>query len=153
MPVAKKTVDESTAEDPWGFQTSSEKGDKNVPARDFLTLTLKAGAGFDAPWFVLHTDSVQEAVGTLEDDDFPHLVDLTVARSREFAKAFGGSGGVSRGSAGGSWAKGAGGSSKGFSGDVSECEHGDRVERSGRSAKGPWTGYFCPSRVCDPIFK
>jgi hypothetical protein len=30
------------------------------------------------------------------------------------------------------------------SGEVRMCVHGKRTERSGTSAKGSWTGFFCP---------
>jgi hypothetical protein len=30
------------------------------------------------------------------------------------------------------------------------CEHGERVKRNGVSAKGPWTGHFCPLQKGDP---
>lgn len=32
------------------------------------------------------------------------------------------------------------------------CEHGKRDERSGTGKKGPWTGYFCPSKKCDVVW-
>lgn len=31
------------------------------------------------------------------------------------------------------------------------CEHGERVYRSGRSAKGPWAAHFCPLPKDDPF--
>lgn len=39
-----------------------------------------------------------------------------------------------------------------------QCVHGAMVQRSGTSAKGPWSGYFCPlpkerkSEQCQPVF-
>lgn len=40
--------------------------------------------------------------------------------------------------------------------EVKTCEHGKRNYRSGKSAKGPWEAWFCPSKSksdeCDPIW-
>lgn len=154
MPVKK--VEETT--DPWSDTMTVDFPEKpeQFPPRDLITITMKAGDGFGVPWHVLHASSMEEAVEILEHDDYPHLVDLTVARSRELAKAYGGSGGTSRSSTGGGWAGKAKSPSKGShsgSGDRDECEHGERVLKSGVSSRGPWKGFFCPSRVCDPIFE
>jgi hypothetical protein len=37
-------------------------------------------------------------------------------------------------------------------GDSKSCRHGRRVKKSGTSKKGPWTGYFCKARECDPVW-
>lgn len=61
-----------------------------VSERDFLTVTLKAGGGYDAPWLVFHTNSIAEALETLKNDDLDELMDLTGRKGKELAKAFGG---------------------------------------------------------------
>lgn len=33
---------------------------------------------------------------------------------------------------------------------MASCKHGERLYREGRSAKGPWKAYFCPTRKGDP---
>jgi len=38
------------------------------------------------------------------------------------------------------------------------CEHGNRVHRTGQSAKGPWSAWFCPQPkgapdACKPVWK
>ncbi len=37
--------------------------------------------------------------------------------------------------------------------DAGSCEHGARVTKQGKSAKGNWTGYFCSARKCDAKWK
>lgn len=32
------------------------------------------------------------------------------------------------------------------------CQHGPRVQKSGTSKKGPWSGWMCPAKQCDPIW-
>lgn len=122
--VAKK-VDEET--DPWITDPVSE--------RDFLTVTLKAGGGFDAPWLVFHTNSIAEALETLKNDDLDELMDLTGRKGKELAKAFGGpvaaSAPKASSSGGGGWSK-----SKASSGG------GSTDQPSGT----------CPTHNCDLVF-
>lgn len=103
-----------------------------VSERDFLTVTLKAGGGFDAPWLVFHTNSIAEALETLKNDDLDELMDLTGRKGKELAKAFGGSPAVSKpASSGGGWNK-----SKASSGG------GSTDQPSGT----------CPTHNCDLVF-
>lgn len=78
-----------------------------VSERDFLTVTLKAGAGYDAPWLVFHANSVEEALETLQHDGLDELMDLTARKGKELAKAFGGPAAASKApaSSGGGWKK------------------------------------------------
>lgn len=153
------TKKETPEVDPW------VEPEAPVSERDFLTVTLKAGGGYDAPWLVFHTNSVGEALEALKHDDLDELMDLTARKGKELAKAFGGSQGFS---------KPAGGASTGYSKPTASsapagavewdaeaeeyaCVHGGAVQRKGESAKGPWTGYFCPepkesNSKCAPKF-
>lgn len=129
-----------------------------------ITVTLKAGPGFEVPWIVRHANTVAEAVEFMQDEQLDELMDLTARKAKEFAKAFGGSQGFS---------KPAGSTSTGFSKPAASqpagavewdaeaeeytCAHGGAVQRKGESAKGPWTGYFCPepkesNNKCTPKF-
>lgn len=43
-------------------------------------------------------------------------------------------------------------------GDGFQCNHGARIHRTGQSAKGPWSAWFCPqpkgaSDACPPVWK
>jgi len=123
------------------------------PNREFLTVTLKAGTGYDAPWLVFHANSVDEALESLQHDKLDELMDLTARKGKELAKAFGGSTGFSKPAA------------APFSGykkpaakkpaydedsDTYSCEHGERAWVTGRSGKGPWYAYMCPADKDDP---
>lgn len=86
------TKKETPEVDPWEDAT---EGDALVlhtedPNRDFLTVTLKAGSGYDAPWLVFHANSVEEALESLKHSDLDELMDLTARKGKELAKAFGG---------------------------------------------------------------
>lgn len=99
--MAVKKVDEEP--DAWA------EPEVPVSERDFLTVTLKAGGGFDAPWLVFHTNSIAEALETLKNDDLDELMDLTGRKGKELAKAFGGpvtaSAPKASSSGGGGWSK------------------------------------------------
>lgn len=90
--VTKKVNEES---DPWE-DTPTVVEHVGAPDRDFLTVTLKAGTGFDAPWLVFHTNSVDEALESLQHEQLDELMDLAGRKGKEFAKAFGGSQGFSK---------------------------------------------------------
>jgi hypothetical protein len=78
-----------------------------VSERDALTVTLKAGGGYDAPWLVFHANGIPEAIEWLQHDDLEELQDLAARRGKEFAKAFGGPAAASKApaSSGGGWSK------------------------------------------------
>lgn len=61
------------------IQTSKEKPltTTTVSDQSKLTLTFKGGAGFDAPWTVVHANNPAEAKAILLDDDFKELLELT----------------------------------------------------------------------------
>jgi hypothetical protein len=129
-----------------------------VSEREFLTVTLKAGTGYDAPWLVAHANSVEEALEFLKHPDLDELMDLTARKGKELAKAFGGSQSFAKPAAsgsGGGWSKPAKQEPAGdveWDPDAEEytCVHGGAVQRKGESDKGPWTGYFCPQPKGSP---
>lgn len=86
--VTKNTAPQAE-EDPW---KDSPKVVEHVgsPDRDGAVITLKAGAGYDAPWIVLHATSQEDAVKQLTDDVHTELMDLVARKAKEFARAFGG---------------------------------------------------------------
>jgi hypothetical protein len=147
-------------EDPWEDDKPSVIEHVGNPDREFLTVTLKAGTGFDAPWLVFHTSSVTEALESLQHDDLDELMDLTARRGKELAKAFGGSAGFSKPSAGGSTGYKKPAAKKPVydeDSDTYDCEHGERTWVTGRSGKGPWQAWMCPAdkndpSKCDPLW-
>lgn len=124
--VAKK---EEELPDPWVDPTEV------VIDRDRLTITLKAGAGYDAPWLVYHASTVEEGIDFLTHDRYDELADLTARKGKELAKAFGGpvtaSAPKASSSGGGGWSK-----SKASSGG------GSTDQPSGT----------CPTHNCDLVF-
>lgn len=50
-----------------------------------LTATLKGGAGFDAPWIVIHGDTVEEVTEILMDENLKTLLDQTQKVGQYFA--------------------------------------------------------------------
>jgi hypothetical protein len=63
--------------------------------RDRVTVTMKGGTGFDAPWIVLHAKDVDEANKLLDDTETYGLVSKVIANSKRFTEFYG----PSRGSA------------------------------------------------------
>lgn len=157
--AVKKPVE--TTEDPWEDGT---KGDALIlhtedPNREFLTVTLKAGTGYDAPWLVFHANSVEEALESLQHDQLDELMDLTARKGKELAKAFGGSTGYSKpaGSTSSGYKKPAAKQAVSEPDEAPECDHGERNWVTGRSAKGPWYAWMCPAdkndrSKCDPMW-
>lgn len=78
-----------------------------VVDRDRLTITLKAGGGYDAPWLVYHASTVDEGIDFLTHDRYDELADLTARKGKELAKAFGGLPVAAKApaSSGGGWSK------------------------------------------------
>lgn len=91
------TKKETPGVDPWEDKSETPmRPSEFVSDRDRLTITLKAGTGYDAPWLVYHASSVEEGVDFLSHERFDELADLTARKGKELAKAFGGSQGFSK---------------------------------------------------------
>jgi len=71
--------------DPWD-ETSMEKDipEEGLSDRDRVTVTMKAGAGFDASWVVLHAKDVDEANRLLDDIDIQGLHGKVIASASRF---------------------------------------------------------------------
>ena len=52
-----------------------------------VTVTLKAGTGFEAPWIVIHAESVTDAKNQIDTGDFAALAERTVAAAEFFRSA------------------------------------------------------------------
>jgi hypothetical protein len=102
------TKKETPEVDPWeGKAETSPRPGEFASDREFLTVTLKAGSGYDAPWLVFHANSVEEALVSLKHDDLDELMDLTARKGKELARAFGGPAVASKATAstGGGWSR------------------------------------------------
>ena len=147
--------------DTWAEPTERVVEHVAKPERDGVVVTSKAGTGFDAPWIVLHAVDIQDAINQFNSDEYTELMDLAARKSKEFAKAFGGSAGTSKpaASSGGWGAKKLAAKQSVSEPDEEgpECDHGVRNWVTGRSAKGPWQAWMCPAEKndrskCDPIW-
>ena len=50
-----------------------------------LTVTLKGGSGFDAPWIVIHAGTPQDAIDVLNTESMKQLTELTQKVAGKFA--------------------------------------------------------------------
>lgn len=48
-----------------------------IESNSKIVTTIKHGSGFEAPWTVVHSDNVADAIATLNDPQFRELLDLT----------------------------------------------------------------------------
>jgi hypothetical protein len=157
--------DDAPAADPWGpvmsaaanlpadeAQTSTpntpntkENNVNNGASEGKVVTTIKYGSGFDAPWTVIHSDSVEEAKATL--NEAKDLFELT-AKVAKYAKTLdsGTAPAAPRGNGGGQARQ----ASTPPGVESKSCAHGEMVYRTGNSAKGPWAGYFCPLEKGNP---
>lgn len=99
-----------------------------------FTVTLKGGAGYEAPWIVVRGDNPAEVEESLE-----NLTEGLLQKVNDVASLFRGAAVVSAPPA----AQGATVTQHPASADLKTCEHGVRVRREGVNAKGKWVGYFC----------
>lgn len=54
-------------------------------AQDKIVITLKGGAGYDAPWVVIHADDIAAAKQTLADEELKEVIDLAKKAGTYFA--------------------------------------------------------------------
>lgn len=104
-----------------------------------ITVTLKGGAGYDAPWVVIGGDSVPEVQEILKNAAALGLYG-DVAAAAQFLQAGNGvptSGGAPAPASVPTSAPAPAAPQGKF------CSHGPRVRRSGTSARGAWVGHFC----------
>jgi hypothetical protein len=118
--------------------------------------TLKAGAGYEAPWITVDGDNAADLEAKLDG-----LTDSVLTKVAEVAELLRAAHTVVVGSGqpattGQTQTQSATVTSNGGSG-LKTCEHGVRVKREGTSSKGKWTGYFCAlpkgsAGACDPVW-
>jgi hypothetical protein len=108
-----------------------------VSAEDSVyTVTLKGGAGYEAPWIVVRGDSPAEVEESLE-----NLTEGLLQKVNDVASLFRGAGAVSAPSL--PHDQGATVTQHPASEGLRTCEHGVRTRREGTNSKGKWVGYFC----------
>lgn len=105
-----------------------------------VSVTLKGGSGFDAPWIVLYGDTPAEVASQM-DEELAALATKT-AKVAKFFQAQVGPSQAGRPQPGKPEA-----ASQAPGGETKSCSHGEMVFRSGvnASTKKTWKAYFCPT--------
>ncbi len=139
-----------------GFDAPPPEAPKKVPAKKAavkpavdsdgkVTITLKGGSGFDAPWIVIHASDIPDAYEQLSDDNAALLVELMGKVKKAGAFFSGGNGQAGRPAPAAAAAPPAG---------APECPPGWEFKSGTNKNTGkPWKGFF-PPRGDDtkPIF-
>ncbi|UJD20885.1 hypothetical protein SEA_ZIMMER_47 [Mycobacterium phage Zimmer] len=106
-----------------------------------ITTTFKGGRDFDAPWIVIHSSTVEEAIETVRDTDkLKELFQLTQSGAKFFAGLGGGPAPAQQG--GGQAApqqqqsRAPQGATQAPNGETRTCAHGPMVFKSGVSKAG-----------------
>lgn len=149
--TAPETTDEkeTTVTEPAPASTTNE-----------VSVTLKGGRDFDAPWVVIRAANPAEALTLLEDEATKELL-KTAAK---FGAVFAGLGGDAKPKTGGNSGGGGGGQRQAPgakehpTGRKEFCEHGEMEYKTGVAAKSgkPYKLFSCPSRdranQCKAVF-
>jgi hypothetical protein len=116
-----------------------------------LTVTLKAGVGFEAPWIVIHAADATDALNQINTGDFATLAERTVAAAEFFRAAHNVKGGLaSREPAPAapqqSWSEQPAQQAPApQGGGAHQCVHGPRVRKELKvGTPEEYVGYFCP---------
>lgn len=114
-----------------------------------IVSTFKGGRDYDAPWVVVHADSVTESLSVINDKDFAELLTRVQAAAQYFAGQAPASptAPAQNSSQNGSQARTQGKPAAATEGPwgVQTCPHGTMTFRSGMGDNGVWQGYFCPA--------
>ena len=112
------------------------------PAEGKVTVTLKGGIGFNAPWVVIHGKDVADALDQIND---PQITDL-LERAQKASKYFADKAETPVPTPTAQTQSGQPAASVAGSGTVKTCPHGQMALKSGVSATGKaWSGWFCPT--------
>ncbi|AGK87524.1 ribonucleoside reductase class II [Mycobacterium phage HINdeR] len=114
-----------------------------------VTVTLKGGSGFEAPWIVIHGADVDDALEQISDvDKLASLMEYTQSAAKKFASL----GPAPSSGGGGGGGRGRGGAPR----QAQEPPAGappkpgdDWVYKSGTSARGPWQAWMPPQHLKD----
>jgi hypothetical protein len=131
-----------------------------------VTVTLKAGQGFEAPWIVIHAENVADAKDQIDQGVFAELAERTVAAAEFFRAAHNVKKGLAANEAASAPAQQDGGASNyatnsgapAQQGEGKTCIHGAMTYREGvgKQSGKPYKAYFCPapkgSAQCSPEF-
>ena len=149
--------------DPFADDTAAEPEKTETPEVDVVTednglevsVTLKGGRDFDAPWVVVRAQSVGAALDAL-DEDMQQLLKVAAKYGKAFAE-LGGSkpaGGAAKSGAASSNSRPAPGPKDHPDGKKEFCQHGEMQYKSGVTKTGKnqgktWHAFDCADGVCD----
>jgi hypothetical protein len=127
-----------------------------------VTVTLKAGVGFEAPWIVIHASDVSDALKQVDTGDFATLAERTVSAAQFFRAAHTGKTAFPGAQttadvppqAAPAWSEQ--GSQQSYQQPPQQaapvqqggkqCAHGAMVYREAKPGSGKdWKAYFCPT--------
>lgn len=117
-----------------------------APSEGKVTVTLKGGTGYNAPWVVIHGSTVTDALNQINDADLAALLERAQRATTYFAAkadtptpttAAQGASQTQSGQPAASVA--------GQGGAVKTCVHGTMVVRAGVKNGKAWSGHFCPT--------
>lgn len=149
--------DDDTTENTEPKETPNVTVSPDAPINE-VSVTLKGGTGFDAPWIVLRAGSPAEALDLLHDDaTVKDLIDRASKVGAYFASQ-GGSKPSGNDGGGNAQASERPARQEAPGGEKRYCEHGEMRFRSGVSKRTgkPYKMFACPSNdrdnECDPQF-
>jgi len=150
--VQEDTVTETKA--PAKKAAAKKVANKPAPAvaasEGKVVLTFKGGAGFDAPWIVIHAESLEDAYDQVTEENAKLLADLmgkVQSAGQHFVKLGGGSPNSNGGQNSGGRRGAPQGAQEAPNGEERYCAHGKMQFKSGVSKAGnTYKGFFCPSR-------
>lgn len=147
--------------DPWGAEESTPAPAlsapkasavrEQAPSNEGVTVTLKGGKGYEAPWIVIHAADPASALAQLNDPVLKTLADRTAQIGAKFA-------GTAPQTAAAGPASPAPSAPTGSAkpahqqapGGAKYCDHGEMQFKSGTNSAGKlWSGHFCPERDKD----
>lgn len=135
-------------------ETNVNDVDIELPTSNEMTMTFKAGTGFDAPWIVVRVPDLDTADSILTDQaELLKSVMEKTARAGVFFASQMPSGAVKGGDGASASAPTGGGGSGRFAGpggQTRQCKHGDMVFRSGSKNGRTWEAFFCPTAQGTP---
>lgn len=125
---------------------------EQAPANEGITVTLKGGKGFEAPWIVIHAADPASALAQLDSPDLGSLVKKTAQVGGYFAGT--GSQAPAAGPSGPAPSAPAAGGRPEYQqapgGEKRFCAHGEMEFRAAVSKAGkPYKGFFCTERDRD----
>ncbi|KZM68868.1 hypothetical protein [Nocardia terpenica] len=137
------------------------KAERPVAAGDGkVVLTFKGGAGYDAPWVVIHAADLADAYDQVSGENSTLLASLMkeVQAGGQFFSSLGSSAPKGGSGGGGGQRQQRAPQESAPGGQSRQCSHGEMVFKSGVGKNGkPWKAFMCPAPrnapdQCDPDF-